>query len=161
MVFKKNACFLLKKNNVFFLLCITIYHDLHAPQDRVDRLSNAHKIHKCCGNQQTTTSWALPRFCFIRTVIFFNIMTFRKSGPWSIVQKDRVTPDSIQDKVQHGITFAVSLPNIMARMDFSFQDQTYIFDIFARPMVYLSLCGYYLNLPTVPSISTPFQTNAI
>ena len=44
---------------------------------------------------------------------------------------------------------------------FSFYDQPYILDIFARQTAHQSLCGDYLNLSSVPSISAAFQTNAI
>ena len=46
-------------------------------------------------------------------------------------------------------------------MDFSFYDQLYILDMFARQTAHQSLCGDFFNLSTVPSISAAFQTNAI
>ena len=45
------------------------------------RLSNAHEICKYFGNKQTTNSWSVLRFCFVRTAPFLNITTLRKSGP--------------------------------------------------------------------------------
>ena len=48
-----------------------------------------------------------------------------------------------------------------ASMDFSFYDKPYILNIFEQLTAHPSLCGDYLNLSTVPSISALFQTNAI
>ena len=48
-----------------------------------------------------------------------------------------------------------------ASIHFSFYDQMYICDIFARGISHQSLCGEYLNLSSFPSISTAFETNAI
>ena len=50
-------------------------------RQRKYRLSNAHEIRKYFGNYQITNSWAVLRFCFVRTAPFLNITTIRKSGP--------------------------------------------------------------------------------
>ena len=48
-----------------------------------------------------------------------------------------------------------------ASMDFSFLDQTYTLTYSYTEIAHQSLCGEYLNLSTVPSISVAFQTNTI
>ena len=64
----------------FFHMSNIIYE--FGKRQRKYRLSNAHEIRKYFGNYQTTNSWTVLRFCFVRTAPFLNITTLRKSGPW-------------------------------------------------------------------------------
>ena len=59
------------------------FHSIYefSRRQRKYRLSNVHEIRKYFGNQQTINSWAVLRFCFVRTAPFLNITTLRKSGP--------------------------------------------------------------------------------
>ena len=49
----------------------------------------------------------------------------------------------------------------MGQYGFSFYDQPYILDMFARQMAHQSLWGDFCNLSSVPSISASFKMNAI
>ena len=77
-------------------------------------------------------------------------------------QKPIIGNTYIFTKYIDNFKFSISLKSYeQSSMDFSFQDQTYILDIFGRRKAHQSLCDKYLDSSTFKLISMALQMNAI
>ena len=122
----------INQNDVEFDLSIG-----HAPVLFV-YLNNKQKMY---GGPCTSPSYP-PEIHIYRYIFLQNIFTKSQDNFYRYLQK-------------HLKLYEITL--FHTSMDFSFYDQPYILDTFARRTAHQSLCGNYLNFSTVPSISRRFK----